>query len=75
MYATGDMNTPKAKIHTSLANAPVTKDDIDRKNRDLQRRIADEGGAYFMKDDLEKINFVLALEIKQANKRVINEHR
>jgi hypothetical protein len=28
-----------------------------------------------MKIDLEKINFVLAQEIKQANKRIIDEHK
>jgi hypothetical protein len=66
---------PKAKIHTSLEDAPLSKDDIERKNRELQRRIADEGGAYFMRADLENINFVLSLEIKQANKKVIDEYR
>lgn len=69
------MKTPKPTLKSSLANAPASKDDIGRENREYQRRIAEEGGAYFMRIDLEKINFVLAQEIKQANKRIIDEHK
>lgn len=48
----------------------VTREDIDFENKALQRKIQKEGGAYFLKSDLEKMNFVLKLEVESAMRKI-----
>jgi hypothetical protein len=66
------MKLPKPKFNTSLQNAPESADDIKMRNRELQLKVHNEGGAYFFKSDLENINFILRLEIEQAMKKILN---
>jgi hypothetical protein len=61
------------KISTSLQQAPISEADIKHRNKELQRKVFNEGGAYFMKSDLENMNFVVRLEIEQAMRKLVKD--